>query len=289
MDKQNSMNGEKIVISLTSYGKRLNNLPNVLDTIYAQTMFPDEVVLNLAYEEILPEEVNVYLKNHGVIINRVPDTKVYKKIIPTFKLFPNDCVVCIDDDWLYPNGMIADFMHIHSIYPDNPISGNKYIYRGMQCHCGCASLVKASFFGNYLDLVDDNVMKSCHSSDILYSYFAAKAAHPYIRTKGLYFLNMTPFNESVSYTKSGGNGAIKTYEFLTEHFGPIFGNINVYQKIKKDEYIEDIINDIENSLIHDVNFYYEKYTNALRSNSYRLGNFILSPFISLKRLIKKSK
>ena len=93
MEKQNNMNGEKIVISLTSYWKRLNNLPNVLDTIYAQTMPPDVVVLNLAYEEVLPEDVDLYLKNHGVIINRVLDTKVYKKIIPTFKLFPNDCII----------------------------------------------------------------------------------------------------------------------------------------------------------------------------------------------------
>lgn len=287
MEMQNTIKEENVVVSLTSYGIRLKNLPNVLDTIYAQTMLPDVVVLNLAYDEIIPDVVDVYLKNHRVIINRVHDTKVYKKIIPTFKLFPNDCVICIDDDWLYPDGMIADFMHIHSMYPNNPISGNKYIYRGMQCHCGCASLVKSSFFGDYLDSVDEEVMRLCHSSDILYSYFAAKAGHPYIRTNGLYFLNMTPFNESVSYTKSVNNGALKTYEFLTERFGPLCGNINEYHKIKNDEYIGNIINEIENGLIHDVNFYYEKYTNVLNCNSYRLGHFILFPFILLKRLIKK--
>ena len=41
--------------------------------------------------------------------------------------------------------------------------------------------------------------------------------------------------------------------------------------------------------IKDFVRYMERYENVLKSHSYRLGNFLLSPFILLKRLIKKSK
>ena len=173
---------EKIIVSLTSYGKRLNNLPVVLDTMYAQTLPPDLVVLNLAYEEILPKDVENYLRSHNVEINRVADTKVYKKIIPTLKKYPDDCIICIDDDWLYPPQMIEDFMNIHKKYPNNPISGNKFIYKGMQCHCGCASLVKKEYFGEYLDLFDNDIYVNCKSDDVFYTYCAAKNNIPYDRT-----------------------------------------------------------------------------------------------------------
>ena len=72
-----------VIVTLTSYGPRLGNLPTVLDTIYRQTVPPDLVVLNLARDEIIPIEVLNYLSEHNVEINRVDDTRVYKKLIPT--------------------------------------------------------------------------------------------------------------------------------------------------------------------------------------------------------------
>ena len=42
------------------------------------------------------------------------------KIIPTLKLYPNDCIIGIDDDWLYPPTMIEDLWNTHIKYPNNP-------------------------------------------------------------------------------------------------------------------------------------------------------------------------
>ena len=127
---------ERIIVTMTTYNKRIGNIPTVLDTIFKQTIHPDIVVINLAYEEIIPDKVQIYMETHNIEVNRVPDTKVYKKIVPTLKKYPDDCVINIDDDKLYPPEMIADFMDIHKKYPNNPISGNRQVFGGRQCHHG---------------------------------------------------------------------------------------------------------------------------------------------------------
>ncbi len=278
---------EKIIVSLTSYGERLNNLPVVLDTMYAQTLPPDLVVLNLAYEEILPKDVENYLRSHNVEINRVADTKVYKKIIPTLKKYPNDCVICIDDDWLYPKQMIEDFVNIHKHYPNNPISGNRVIINGMQCHCGCASLIKKEYFGEYLDLFSEDIFDNCKSDDMFYTYCATKSGHPYVRTKGLYFINMQSFNAIDSYTDSNLNCIFETLDYLNYKYGRIDKIIEKYLQIGCDDCIIKIVNEIEEKYRQELLIIKNNNLALKTSKSYRLGHFILSPLIGLKQIIKK--
>ena len=77
---------ERIIVSMTTYSKRVANIPAVLDTIFAQTLLPDLVVINFAIDEVIPDNVQSYINSHNIELNRVPDTKVYKKIIPTRRL-----------------------------------------------------------------------------------------------------------------------------------------------------------------------------------------------------------
>ena len=281
---------EKLIVSLTSYGKRLNNLPVVLDTIYAQTLLPDLVVLNLAYEEILSEEVEFYLRSHNVEINRVPDTKVYKKIIPTLKKYPNDCVICIDDDWMYPKQMIEDFVNVHKKYPHNPISGNRIILFGMQCHCGCASLVKKEYFGEYLNLITETLILKCPSSDIVYSFFAAKNKNPYIRTQYEYFWNMSPIKSGNGYSENQPCGIEKSYEYLIKNYGNIDSLIKNYFSLTLNDEINEIMNDIEKRyqyLEFNNVLLSRKYTSVLNSSAFKLGRIILQPIYLVKKFFNK--
>lgn len=275
---------EKIIVSLTSYGKRLNNLPIVLDTIYAQTLPPDLVVLNLAYEEILPKEVEIYLRSHNVEVNRVPDTKVYKKIIPTLKKYPNDCIIGIDDDWLYPKQMIEDFMNIHKKYPNNPISGNKIVIEGIVCHCGCASLVKKVYLEKCLDLFNEEVFTNCKSDDIFYSYCATKSGHPYVRTEGLYFTNMKPYNSIDSYSEAYSKCYSDTMNYLNCIYGRIANVIKMYLQIGLDDYIIDLIDDVEKSYRCKIQIVDENCEVLKNSHTYKLGHFLLYPFKLLKKI-----
>lgn len=271
---------ERIIVSLTTYSKRINNIPAVLDTIFSQTVPPDFVVLNLAYEEIVPEEVQRYIDTHPIEVNRVADTKVFKKLLPTLKKYPNDCIIAIDDDWLYPKGMIADFIKMHERYPHCPISGNRIILFGRQCHCGCASLVKSEYFGGELDLIDDDVFRNCPSDDIVYTYFVNKAGFSYIRTAEVYYKNMVSYNEGESYTVSedGFDGIAKSYSYLENRFGRVDAPLKSYIS---DSYIADLLHDIHSK---DVQRKMEDVRNEIRSSiTYKVGRALVNPFLGFKR------
>ncbi len=267
---------ERIIVSLTTYSKRISNIPAVLDTIFSQTLKPDLVVLNLAFEELIPEDVQNYIESHNIEVNRVPDTKVYKKLIPTLKRFPNDCIITIDDDFLYPEGMIEEFMSIHNIWPDHPISGNKDVFFGMLCHCGCASLSKACYYGKFLDYIDDEVIQKCPSDDLVYTFFANKNGHPYINTKSLYFLNMQSYNEGEGYSllTVSENGIINTYNYLSARYGTVNNNVNAYLKFLNNECQIDLLIGVLRLLFTNEGF--EKGRELIYSTkSYKLGNYII--------------
>lgn len=274
---------ENVIVTLTTWSKRICNIPFVLDTIYAQTVPPDVVVLNLAYDEQIPTKVQEYINSHAVEVNWVPDTKVYKKLIPTLKRYPNACVISIDDDWLYPHTMIADFMRMHNIYPDFPISGNKEVFCGMQCHCGCASLTMAKHFDGYLNQVDDDLMSHCPSDDLVYTFLTNKAGHPYVRTEDTYFTNMIPYNtvDSYSLQPENLNSFVNTWDYMESRFGILKPDFEVYIN---DRYMSTLIQDL---LIKSIE--YERMitkrkveTDIWSSKTFRLGQFLMRPFQWMK-------
>lgn len=271
---------DKIIVTLTTYYKRINNIPNVLDSILAQSLPPDLIVLNVATEEVIPEGVQLYISEHHIEVNRVPDTKVYKKLIPTLRKYPNDCIITIDDDFIYPKGMIEDFMNIHEKYPHNPISGNRIVFFGRQCHCGCASLVKKEFFGDYLDLIDNEVIKNCPSDDIVYTYFVNKSGFSYIRSEAEYFTNMESYNEGKGYTEAedGFEGVAKSFRYLTERFGNVEAPLLTYSP---DPYLADMLHDIHQKDI--VRQREEAKQEVYSSISFRIGHALLKPFSFLKK------
>ena len=214
---------EDLIVSMTTWKRRIGNLPIVLDSIWKQTIQPCRVVVNLSDEEftnrVIPVEIQEYFDRHPkVFVNWVhKNTKVWKKFLPTFDLFPNAAIVCIDDDFIYPPDMLADFMEQHQLNPGHPISGNRVTLYGLQCHCGCASLVKREYFQDILPQITPALMENCPSSDFAYTYLLACAGVTYMRTQKLYFRNMQSFHSNDPYsTPEGKKGALqKTYEYLT--------------------------------------------------------------------------
>ena len=271
---------ERVIVSLTTYSRRIGNIPTVLETIFNQTTTPDLVVLNLAIDEIIPDEVQKYIDSKPIEVNRVPDTKVFKKLIPTLKKYPNDVVISIDDDWLYPTEMIEDFVSVHNKYPNYPISGNKSAFCCMQCHCGCASLQKGSFLGDYLNEIDYELISSCPSDDMVYTYLSNLAGHPYIRTQGLYFHNMKPFNAVNGYSEMMSDQTIiQSYLYLLKRYGMVNG-IKFYMD---DDYGNFIVNDIVNKSNNKFIECKQELESICKSKTFQMGSFILHPIQFLRR------
>lgn len=141
------MNKRKIIVSLTSWEKRLCNLKPVLTSILNQDTKPDAIELNLSIEEFpnkensLPQVLIDFIeKNSTIHINWTEhNTGIFKKIIPTLKKYKDVepyYLLSIDDDWIYRKDYISmminriEFFNGDSFCPSNgKIVGNRMIYK----------------------------------------------------------------------------------------------------------------------------------------------------------------
>lgn len=103
-------NGEsQLIISLTTYNKRIHDVHLVIESLFRQTIKPNKIILWLAENEFDEDNVPMMLKNlqkKGLEIKYCKDLKSYKKLIPTLKQYPNDIIITVDDDIIYSYDLI---------------------------------------------------------------------------------------------------------------------------------------------------------------------------------------
>ncbi len=122
----------KKVISLTSYPPRINMVPQTIRSLLIQKPAPDVVVLYLAESQFpgkkIPAELTKLAKqNKSFQIRWTKDTRSYKKLIPALNDFPDDIIIVVDDDVIYPQEWFERLINAHKKYP-NAVIGN-YVYR----------------------------------------------------------------------------------------------------------------------------------------------------------------
>ncbi len=101
-----------LIVSLTSYKARFDNLHLTLRSLLLQKTLPDMLILWIAEDEKddLPE--NVWeLEKYGLIIRFCEDIRSYKKIIPTLREFPDSFIVTADDDIYYESGWLTGLVN----------------------------------------------------------------------------------------------------------------------------------------------------------------------------------
>lgn len=92
----------KLVVSLTSYKARFNNLHLTLRSLLLQETQPDFLILWIAEHEKNDIPYNVLeLEKYGLNIRFCKDLRSYKKIIPTLEGYPDSFIVTADDDIYY--------------------------------------------------------------------------------------------------------------------------------------------------------------------------------------------
>lgn len=224
---------ERIIISLTSWQKRINNIPTVLTSILNQTLVPDKIVLNLSIEEFpnkeldIPENVIKFIHNNSIIeVNWVDgkNTRQWKKFIPTIQKYPNDWIICIDDDRVYWNTFIEKMWQTHLKYPNNPITLNKgYRVNGYLQHCGHGTLECGKFYDYFNKININELIENFESSDTVYNFLLHKNGYEILPFNGIDKSEL--YNEVNALHKSTGtyNPSIhkKTFEWLENKFGKI--------------------------------------------------------------------
>lgn len=192
-----------IIVTMTSWVKRINNVEKTLKTILGNTEMPEKIIINLTTEEFPNKENSlpsglVNLANMNSIIEfhwLKHNTTVWKKIIPTLIRFKNANIICIDDDRLYPKDFIATFKNALSKYPSGPITGaNISFYKKYKQHCGHATLDKYAFYKDGLDFITKEVM-DLKSSDSVLTVIANRTGHP-TQYLGVNYLSKIPQNNN---------------------------------------------------------------------------------------------
>ena len=106
---------KSLIVSLTSYPKRINSIYQCIKSLLVQSVKPHKLILWLAEEQFPQKEHDLpksllQLTNEGLTISWCNDLKSYKKIIPTIKLYPDSIIVTADDDIIYPRDWLLQLI-----------------------------------------------------------------------------------------------------------------------------------------------------------------------------------
>ena len=97
---------EEIIVSLTSFPERMEDINYCIYSLLTQSLKPNKVVLWLANEEFPNKEKDLPkslldLKKNGLTIKWCDNYYSYKKLIPSLREYPDSCIVTADDDFYY--------------------------------------------------------------------------------------------------------------------------------------------------------------------------------------------
>lgn len=112
--------GHEVVVSLTTYGKRINTVFLSIASIMRQSRKANRIILWLSEDEFagkpLPYTL-ILLEKRGLEIAYCTDTRSYKKLIPSLKRYPDAAIITIDDDVMYEIGLIDRLVRAHIAEP----------------------------------------------------------------------------------------------------------------------------------------------------------------------------
>jgi hypothetical protein len=119
---------KKVIISLTSFPARINDVWITIECVLRQSYKPDMVILWLAESQFtdknLPESL-IKLKDRGLTINFCnDDLRSHKKYIYALEQYPNDYIVTLDDDLYYDKDLLKNILIIKEKFP-NSIATNR--------------------------------------------------------------------------------------------------------------------------------------------------------------------
>ncbi|MBK2267565.1 glycosyltransferase family A protein [Francisella philomiragia] len=124
LSKKKGISGEwdkKIVVSLTTYSKRINLVYIAIESIMNQTLQADKIVLWISSQDLENGEVPwrlEKLKRRGLDIYIIDENiKSYKKLIYSIEKFTDSVIITCDDDTLYPRYFIEEIYKKHLLYP----------------------------------------------------------------------------------------------------------------------------------------------------------------------------
>jgi hypothetical protein len=125
----------KLIISLASYPPRFPLLEVVLKRLLDQTLKPDRLILYLD-DFVKPEDVPDAVRGltrYGLEIRYVPhDLRPHKKYFFSMQEFPDDLIITVDDDEIYPRNLAETLVASWRRFPDcvSAVRAHKITFTG---------------------------------------------------------------------------------------------------------------------------------------------------------------
>ena len=107
------------IATLTTFPTRMGILKYALHSIFAQDLRAKKVILVLSESEFaevnakIPQAVLDFQKFGLEIMWVKQNLRVYNKIIPALRAFPNEILITIDDDIYYPPNLFSSLYHAY--------------------------------------------------------------------------------------------------------------------------------------------------------------------------------
>lgn len=115
---------QRLIVSLTTYPRRIRAVARVVESLQAQTRKPSEIVLWLAETQFpkkeleLPEELLQLVERKCLTIRWCDDLKAHKKYFYALQEYADDLVVTVDDDLVYSPNLLDSLYQSYLLYPD---------------------------------------------------------------------------------------------------------------------------------------------------------------------------
>lgn len=120
--RENNCDEEKVVVSLTSYGRRVNKVVYcTIVSLLRQSYKPDHIVLWLDNDNWSKDNVPSNLKrlyDYGLEIRFCDDYRSFKKLLPSLKEFPGSIIITCDDDMYYSKDFVRTLVNEHKRHPN---------------------------------------------------------------------------------------------------------------------------------------------------------------------------
>lgn len=109
-----------IIVSLTTYGKRIYDVSLTIESIMQQSMKPNRIVLYLqsTHNDSLPVSLQNQQRRGLEIVKIGAGLRSYSKIIPQLQQSPNDTIVTVDDDALYEYDILERLINAYIREPN---------------------------------------------------------------------------------------------------------------------------------------------------------------------------
>ena len=113
----------KIIVSLTTYPKRIKTVHKTIETILNQTMSADRIILWLAEDEFphlrddLPDTLNGLIRDHKLEIEWCKNLMPHKKYFYAMRKYRNEIIITIDDDLYFEEDMIETLFYSYLKHP----------------------------------------------------------------------------------------------------------------------------------------------------------------------------